>query len=64
MSKQEFRPHEAARIKVGKHAGLVGTVIETRPETGMVKIKVEGVWESQPIDFEKWMAAKSLEHHA
>lgn len=64
MSKQEFKPHEAARIKVGKHVGLVGSVIEVRPETGMVKIKIDGVWNDEPISLEKWMAAKNLEHHA
>lgn len=58
---QQWRPHEAARIKSGKHAGTVGTVVEARPETGMVRVEVQGVRNGEAVDARVWLKAGQLE---
>lgn len=62
--RQQFTPHQAVRIKTGKHLGLVATVVESRPETGMVKVQAEGVKDDKPFTLERWLKAAQLEHHA
>lgn len=58
---QKWRPHEAARVKSGKYEGLVGTVAETRDETGMVRVLIEGVRAGATLAALVWLKAGQLE---
>lgn len=58
---QKWRPHEAARVKSGKHAGMVGTVVEARDETGMVRVSIDGVRDGEKIAALVWLKAGQLE---
>lgn len=60
-SGQHWRAHESACIRNGKYAGLIGTVTETRPETGMVRVQIQGVKDGESIDVQPWMKAGALE---
>jgi transcription antitermination factor NusG len=64
MSKQEFKPNEVAHIRTGKFAGLAGTVTDTKPDTKMVRVHIEGVRDGQAITAHVWLKAGQLEHNA
>lgn len=56
-----MRVHERVRIKSGKWAGAVGVVVNKRPETGMVKVRVSGVLGGEPVHDVQWYKAAALE---
>jgi len=49
------------RIVTGKYAGLMGSVIEHREETEMVKVKIEGLHQGEEINVEPWMKEIQVE---
>lgn len=57
----QFRIHQGVTIKGGKWAGAVGTVEDTREATGMVLVRVAGVFNSEPVDRAIWFKASALE---
>lgn len=64
MSNQDFRPNEVAHIRTGKYAGLAGTVTDTKPETNMVRVQIEGIRDGEGFSAHVWMKAGQLEHDA
>lgn len=56
---QEFRPHEAVKVKAGKAAGLVGVVMEVEGER--VRVQVHGVKDGEPVNMDAWLSVKSVE---
>lgn len=56
-----FRPHEVARVKSGKYAGLVGTVTEARPAS--VRVLIEGVRDDKEVRAHVWMKPSQLERN-
>lgn len=61
MSEQQYRAHQSVKVKTGKWAGAVGTVEDTRADTGMVKVQFSGVLNSEPLDKAIWFKAGALE---
>lgn len=57
----QFTIHQSVKILGGKWAGAVGTVEDTRAETSMVKVLIEGVFNSEPLSHCAWFKASSLE---
>ncbi|MGV0983499.1 MAG: hypothetical protein ACOYB2_03025 [Limnohabitans sp.] len=62
-----FQVHEAARIRTGKYAGMVGTVTETRTDdagkqTG-VRVKMDGVFNGEPMTAHVWVKRSSVERN-
>lgn len=61
-----FKVHEAARIRLGRYAGMVGTVTETRSEDGKqtnVRVEVSGVKDGEPIAAHVWLKRSALERN-
>lgn len=62
-----FLVHETARIRVGKYAGLVGVVNESRrDENGKqvsAKVQIDGVRDDQSISVERWFKSSELERN-
>lgn len=63
--KDVFRVHEAARVKAGPLAGLVGTVQEVHPGVagGWVTLRVQGVRDGESVDETKKLKASELERN-
>lgn len=62
-----FRVHEAARVRLGKYAGMVGTVTETRADdvgkqTG-VRLLIEGIRDSEAVSIERWFKRSEVERN-
>ncbi len=62
-----FRVHEVARVRLGKYAGMVGTVTETRQDgagkqTG-VRVLIDGVSNGEPINVERWFKRSEVERN-
>lgn len=55
---QKLKPHDAVRVKVGKLAGLVGTIVETQADK--VRVQVQGVQNGEPVDGDLWLSVKSV----
>lgn len=58
-----FKIHEVARIRSGKYAGLVGEVTDTRQQDGKqtgVRVKVEGVKNSEAINAHVWLKRSAV----
>lgn len=54
----DFKLHDAARVRYGRYSGAVGTVTDTRTENGKqtaVRVKVEGVKDDQPYTAHVWL---------
>lgn len=61
-----FKVHEAARIRTGKYAGLVGTVTETLQEEGAqtgVRVCIQGVRDGVTVDKELWFKRSQVERN-
>lgn len=56
-----FKPHEVARVRSGKYAGLVGTVTECRPAS--VRVLIEGTKDDEPIKVHPWLKPSQLERN-
>lgn len=63
--KDVFKVHEAARIKSGPVAGLVGTVKEVHPGVagGWATVRVQGVRDGESIDETKKIKVSELERN-
>lgn len=63
--KDVFKVHEAARVKAGPLAGLVGTVQEVVPGVagGWAVVRIQGVREGVPVDETKKFRASELERN-
>ena len=63
--KDVFRVHEAARVKAGPLAGLVGTVQEVHPGVagGWATVRVQGVRDGESIDETKKLKVSELERN-
>lgn len=63
--KDVFKPHEAARVKAGALAGLVGTVLEVLPGVagGWAVVRVQGVQEGEAVDVTKKFKVTELERN-
>lgn len=62
-----FKVHDAARIRTGKYAGLVGTVTETLTEEGQqtgVRLDIQGVREGVTVAKELWFKRSQVERNA
>lgn len=57
----ELRAHQAVKLKAGKYAGAVGYVLAVDQETGKALVKVAGIFDGEPVDFEREYAPDSLE---
>ncbi len=62
-----FRVHEVARVRLGKYAGLVGTVIETRADaagkqTG-VRLLIDGIQGGEAVTVERWFKRSEVERN-
>lgn len=57
----ELRAHQAVKLTAGKYAGTVGTVLAVDRETGKALVKVAGLFDGQPVDFEREYSPDSLE---
>ena len=61
-----FKIHEAARIRTGKYAGLVGTVTDTVAEEGQqtgVELDIQGVREGVPVSKQLWFKRSAVERN-
>ena len=60
--KDVFRVHEAARVKAGPLAGLVGTVQEVHPGVsgGWFTLRVQGLRDGESVDETKKLKASEL----
>lgn len=62
-----FKVHEAARVRLGKWAGSVGQVVDTRADdTGKqtgVRLLIEGVRDGEPVRVERWFKRSELERN-
>lgn len=58
---QKLKPHDAVRVKVGKVAGLAGVILEADEQAQKVRVKVQGVKDGEPVDFDAWLSVKSVE---
>lgn len=56
----KFRPNESALIRAGKHAGMVGTVLDVRDD-GTARVLLEGVKDGEPIKAALWFKRGQLE---
>ena len=59
-----FKIHEAARIRTGKYAGLVGTVTDTVAEEGQqtgVQLDIQGVREGVAVSKVLWFKRSQVE---
>lgn len=63
--KDVFKPHEAARVKAGEFAGLVGTVREVLPGVagGWAMVEIQGVKDGQAVDTLKKFRVTELERN-
>ena len=63
--KDVFRPHEAARVKAGEFAGLVGTVREMLPGVagGWAVVNLQGVRDGVAVDVTKKFKVSELERN-
>jgi len=63
--KDVFRPHEAARVKAGEFAGLVGTVREVLPGVagGWAMVHIQGVKDGETVDELKKFKVSELERN-
>ena len=61
-----FKIHEAARIRTGKYASLVGTVTDTVEEEGQqtgVQLDIQGVREGVAVSRQLWFKRSSVERN-
>jgi hypothetical protein len=61
-----FKVHEAARIRTGKYAGLVGTVTETVEDDGQqsgVRVEIQGVQDGHQVDKHLWFKRSQVERN-
>lgn len=58
---QQWRPHEAARVKSGRYAGLVGEVVDVRHAA--VRVSVEGVRDGKPVRAVVWLKLSQVERN-
>lgn len=64
--RDEFKTHEAARIRIGNYAGLVGMVTEVRAKDGKqtgVRVRIEGVHNGQEVNVERWFRRSEVERN-
>lgn len=61
-----FKLHEVARIRNGRHAGLVGTVTDQKTEGGKqvsVRVQIEGVKDGEGVSAHAWFKRSQLERN-
>lgn len=63
--KDVFKPHDAARVKAGEFAGMVGIVSKVLPGVagGWAVVRIQGVREGEPVDVEKKFRVSELERN-
>lgn len=62
----KFRVHDAARIRTGKYAGLVGTVTDTRSDgekQTQVRVNAEGVRDGVAVAGHVWLKRSAVERN-
>ena len=61
-----FRVHEVARVRLGKYAGMVGTVTAVKTTDGKqtgVRVLIDGVSDGEPINVERWFKRSEVERN-
>ena len=63
--KDVFKVHDAARVKAGEFAGMVGTVQEVTPGVagGWAVVRIQGVREGEAVDETKKFKVSELERN-
>ncbi len=63
--KDVFKVHDAARVKAGDLAGMVGVVVEVQPGVagGWATVKVEGVKDDQAVSETRKYRVSELERN-
>lgn len=61
-----FRVHEVARIRNGRHAGMVGTVTDQKTEDGKqvsVRVQIDGVKDGESVSAHVWLKRSQVERN-
>lgn len=56
----ELKRAQEVRINAGKWRGLVGVVVALSEDGGRANVKVSGIFNNKPVDFEQWFPLASL----